>query len=153
MKDLKSNSKLTNLEAVDVFATFFHSTNSVDNGKLPELQQAGAFNLIDDDIIFNVDKIILLLNKLPNKFSAGPDAIPTILLKKLSNSLCLSLSLIFQKSFNNSDMPDDWKQANVVPVFKGKGNKYDINNYRPISLTSTIGKVMETIIHNHLTEH
>ena len=50
-------------------------------------------------------------------------------------------------------MPDDWKQANVVPEFKGKGNKYDINNYRSISLTSTIGKVMETIIHNHITEH
>ena len=31
--------------------------------------------------------------------------------------------LIFQKSFNNSDLPDDWKRANVVPVFKGKCNK------------------------------
>ena len=71
LKDLKSNSKLTNLEAAEVFATFFHSTYSIDNGKLPELQQAGAFNLIDDDIIFNIDKIKLLLNKLPNKFSAG----------------------------------------------------------------------------------
>ena len=50
-------------------------------------------------------------------------------------------------------MPDYWKQANIEPVFKGKGNKYDINNYRPISLTSTIGKVMETIIHNQITEH
>ena len=99
MKDLKSNSKLTNLEAAEVFATFFHSTYSIDNGKLPELQQAGAFNLIDDDIIFNVDKIKLLLNKLPNKFSVGPDGIPTILLKKLSNSLCLPLFFNISKIF------------------------------------------------------
>ena len=113
MKDLKSNHKLTNLEAAEVFATFFHPTYSIDNGKLPELQQAGAFNLIDDDIIFKVNKIKLLLYKLPNKFSAVPDGIPNILLKKLSYSLCLPLSLIFQKSFNNPDMPDDWKQANV----------------------------------------
>ena len=102
---------------------------------MPELQQAGAYNLIPDDIIFDVDKIKLLLNKLPNKYSAGPDGIPTILLKKNSNLLCLPLSLIFQKSFDNSDLLDDWKRANVVPVFKGKGNKYNVNNYRSISLT------------------
>ena len=85
-------------------------------------------NLIADDIIFDVNKIKLLFNKLPNKYSAGPDEIPTILSKKLSNSLCLLLSLIFQKSFNNSALPDDWKRANVVPVFKGKDNKYVVNN-------------------------
>ena len=71
----------------------------------------------------------------------------------IAYSLCLLLSLIFQKSFNNSDLPDVWKRASVVPVFKGKGNKYDVNNYRPISLTSTIGKEMETMVHNHKTVH
>ena len=45
------------------------------------------------------------------------------------------------------------ERANVVPVFKGKGNKYNVNNYRRINLTRTIGKVMETMIHNHITEH
>ena len=152
MKDLKSNYKLSNSQAAEIFTDFFHSTYSVDNGQLPALQHADALNLIAD-IIFDVDKIKLLPNKLPSKYSAGPDGIPTILLKKLSSSLCLPLSLLFQKSFNNSDLPDDWKQANVVPVFKGKSNKYDVNNYRPISLTSTIGKVMETKIHNHITVH
>ena len=83
----------------------------------PELQQAGALNLIADDFIFEVDKIKLLLKKLPDKYSAGPDEIPNILLKKLSNLLCLSLSLIFQKFFNNSELPEDWKRVNVVPVF------------------------------------
>ena len=152
MKNLKSNSKFTNSKAPEIFANFFHSTYSVDNGKLPQLQQDGAFNLIADDIIFDVDKIKLLLNKLPNKYSAGPDGILNILLKKLSNSLCLPLSIIFQKSFNNSDLPDNWKQVDVIPVFKGKDNKYDVNNYKSINLTNTIGKVLETMIHNHITK-
>ena len=65
--------------------------------------------------------------------------------------MCLPLSLTFRKSFNNSDPPNDRKQANVVPVYKG--NKYYVNNYRPISLTSPIGKVVETMIHNQITEH
>ena len=71
----------------------------------------------------------------------------------ITYSLCLLLSLNFQKSFNNSDLPDVWKRASVEPVFKGKGNKYDVNNYRPISLTSTIGKEMETMVHIHKTVH
>ncbi|XP_059571254.1 uncharacterized protein LOC132244194 isoform X1 [Alligator mississippiensis] len=42
-------------------------------------------------------------------------------------------------------MPEDWKKANVVPIFK-KGRKVDLANYRPISLTSILGKVLEKII-------
>ena len=82
MQDLKFNSKLSNSEAVEIFANSFHSAYSVNNEKLPESQQASAFNSIADDILFDVDKIKLLLNKLPNKYLAGPDGIPTILLKK-----------------------------------------------------------------------
>ena len=46
-------------------------------------------------------------------------------------------------------VPPDWKLANVVPVHK-KGDKYDVNNYRPISLTSLVVKVMEICIRNEL---
>ena len=81
---------------------------------MPKLQQADAFNLKDDDIIFDVDKIELLLNKLPNKYSAGPDGIPITLLKKIFELILFTT--LFQKSFNNSDLPDDWKGANVVPA-------------------------------------
>ena len=43
--------------------------------------------------------------------------------------------------------------ADIVPTFKGKGSKYDVNNYRPISLTSTICKLMESVIHNNISDH
>ena len=52
---------------------------------------------------------------------------------------------IFIKSFNTGNIPKDWKRANVVPIFKS-GNKQDVRNYRPISLTSVIGKIFETIV-------
>ena len=46
-------------------------------------------------------------------------------------------------------LPPDWKLANVVPVHK-KGDKCDVNNYRPISLTSLVVKVMEICIRDEL---
>ena len=42
--------------------------------------------------------------------------------------------------------------ADIVPIFKGKGNKYDVNNYKPISLTSTVCKLIESVIHNNISD-
>ena len=57
-----------------------------------------------------------------------------------------------QSSFESSELPLIWKKANVVPIFK-KGNHSDPNNYRPISLTSTSCKLLETIIRDSIIEH
>ena len=61
---------------------------------------------------------------------------------------------MFQSSLNQGIIPTDWKQATVlVPNFKGKGDENDVSNYRPVSLTSTTCKVMESIIHKHITDY
>ena len=49
-------------------------------------------------------------------------------------------------------LPEDWKRANVIPIFK-KGKTSDPGNYRPISLTSTVCKVLESIIRESIIEH
>ena len=62
------------------------------------------------------------------------------------------LFLIFKSSLHAGVLPDTWKIANVSPIFK-KGNKHVTENYRPISLTSIVCRVMERIIKNAIVKH
>ena len=70
-------------------------------------------------------------------------------MKNCSNSLAEPLSIIFKLVYNTGILPSQWRLANVVPVFK-KGEKNDVQNYRPISLTCLITKVMERIVYDEL---
>ena len=62
------------------------------------------------------------------------------------------LAIIFQQSIDQSRVPQQWRTANMIPIFK-KGSKRDAANYRPISLTSHIGKLLERIIRDHILRH
>ena len=87
----------------------------------------------------------------PHKAS-GPDNIPTRFLKEAANELAPALGLIFSASLIQGYVPDDWKTADVTPIFK-KGDRSTPSNYRPISLTAVCCKVMEHILHSQVMQH
>ncbi|CAL4098733.1 unnamed protein product, partial [Meganyctiphanes norvegica] len=60
--------------------------------------------------------------------------------------------MIFRKSLQTGDVPMSWREANVTPLFK-KGSKTNPLNYRPVSLTSVVGKVFETLVRDALVKH
>ena len=91
------------------------------------------------DILKNID-----VNKAP-----GPNCIAGVILKKCASNIAYPLSVLYNISFSMGQIPSDWKLANVVPVYK-KGNKSNIENYRPISLTSLVMKVMEKHIRDEI---
>ena len=95
------------------------------------------------------ERIKELLNNVNTNKAGGPDEIPGIVLKHCSGVLAEPLSIIFKIIYNTGIVPSEWKLSNVVPIFK-KGDKKNIKNYRPISLTLIIAKVMERIIHEEL---
>src|SRR6188768_761334 len=84
--------------------------------------------------------------------SSGPDNIHPKLLFELRNELVTVLVKLFNLSLEYSTVPQEWKDACVVPLFK-KGKKDRCENYRPISLTCIICKILESIIKDKLVEH
>ena len=93
-----------------------------------------------------------MLEKIQPHKASGPDEIPNIVLKMCSKSLAPGISALFQKSLDTGELPKDWTDANITPVFK-KGDKHAAENYRPVSLTSVLSKVLEQLVCHHLHAH
>ena len=132
--------------------------------KVQDLQDEGhlsSYNIPSDlqnkvndmpGLNISVNGIIKLLQGLNPSKAPGPDRINPQLLQKLSLEIALILQAIFSRSLVESSLPSDWLKANVSPIFK-KGDKSCPANYRPISLTCIICKLMEHIITSNLVKH
>ena len=93
-----------------------------------------------------------VIDGLKEDLAAGPDEIPPKIIKELKEQLITPITIIFVKLLDEKRIPDNWRLANVTPIFK-KGKKSDPGNYRPVSLTNVVGKMMEKIIKKHIVGH
>lgn len=90
------------------------------------------------------EMVYSILSSLNVSKSAGPDLIPNRILKECAGSLAAPLCRLFNKSLSLGRLPSEWKSANVTPLFKGGGKDSSLfDSYRPVSITSAIGKVLE----------
>ncbi|CAM5078395.1 unnamed protein product [Eretmochelys imbricata] len=82
----------------------------------------------------------------------GLDELHPRVLKELAAVIAEPLAIIFENSWRTGEVPDDWKKANVVPIFK-KWKEEDPENYRPVSLTSVSGKIIEQVLKESILKH
>ncbi|PKU40539.1 rna-directed dna polymerase from mobile element hypothetical protein [Limosa lapponica baueri] len=92
------------------------------------------------------------LAKLDIHKSMGPDGMYPRVLRELADVIAEPLSIIYERSWRTEEVPEDWRKENITPVYK-KGKKEDPGNYRPISLTSAPGKIMERLVLDVISKH
>ena len=90
--------------------------------------------------------------KLNASKSCGPDEIHPQILIELVDLISKRLALLLNKTMDEGCMPQDWKMVYVSPIFK-KGARNKAENYRPISLTSIVGKLMEYFVKDSIMTH
>jgi hypothetical protein len=88
------------------------------------------------------EKVISLTKSLKGKPTSGDDDVPESLVKQCIHLIKGPLTLIYNLSLNSGIFPDLWKTAKVKPLHK-KGDKYNMHNYRPISIIPVFAKILE----------
>jgi len=73
-------------------------------------------------------------------------------LKLCASELAPAIVRVFQTSLDSGTVPSDWKKALITPLFK-KGERNVASNYRPVSLTSVVSKILEHIVHSSIMRH
>jgi len=103
------------------------------------------------EIIITEEDVMKKINSMKFHKSSGPDNIHINVIKNCTG-FATPLKIIFNKSMRTGQIPRDWKDANICAIHK-KGAKSRKENYRPVSLTSQIVKIMEKIILDRLWDH
>ena len=129
---------------------FFASVFTKENiSNIPTTTTEDKCNSILYDIVVTPMAVKEKLQALNPSKAQGPDKIPPRVLKELSEELALPLCILFNKSLESGEVPEDWKTAVVTAIFK-KGTRSDPGNYRPVSLTCVVCKVLESIVRDVL---
>ena len=145
--DDKVTADLLNKQFVSVFTKEDLST-------IPEPENVFTSSSNQEKIKIHISEELVYkkLDELNVNKCVGVDDIHPKLLYELRYELQKPLCKLFKLSIETALIPQDWRDANVTPLFK-KGSRNMAENYRPISLTSIIGKILESIIKDIIVEH
>ena len=92
-----------------------------------------------------------IISGLKSNKANGPYSIPTKIIKLLKNILSKPLEILYNSSFARGVVPDKFKIARVIPIYK-KASHNDLSNYRPISLLSIFNILLEKLMAKRLTD-
>ena len=102
--------------------------------------------------LVSVEETTDIISQLENKNSSGIDDLSNSILKNISENIILSLVCLINQSFCQGCLPAIFKIAKVIPLFK-KGCSEDVDNYRQISLLSSLSIVVEKAFYIHLLDY
>ena len=117
---------------------------------VPETKFKGSEGGRLGQLVVTPDVVASKINNMKGK-SPGVDGISPKILKETVEQISTPLAHVFNMSLQEGIVPLEWKEANIIPLFK-KGSRNKSVNYRPVSLTSVICKLLETIMRDHMMD-
>ena len=105
-----------------------------------------------EQIMITEERVRKALRSLRGDKSPGVDGIGPRLLVHIQDEVCLPISILFNKSMSEGKVPDDWRRANIVPIFKA-GSRNKPENFRPVSLASQVCKLFEGLMRDDIVDH
>ena len=141
----------TDQDVAEGFRKFFASVYRQDKGMpAPELYIKVTGSM--PDVVVTPEEVLETINQLDPTKAAGHDDLHPALLKSVAVYIAAPLSELYNQSLTLGQLPLDWKSARVTPIHKS-GDKMSPTNYRPISLTSVLCKVLERILRKRICEY
>ncbi|KAG8278220.1 hypothetical protein J6590_108668 [Homalodisca vitripennis] len=155
ISDPLSISNCFNNYFIDVIGDLIQNT-----AKEPQSASHSGANVLDQNLIQNpfrcnpVDEKELdrIISSLKNKSSSGHDEVPLKLIKYVGKSLLKPLVHLINSSLITGNFPEVLKVSRVIPIFK-KGEKFKMNNYRPVSVLPSLSKIYERVMYSRLVDH
>ena len=118
---------------------------------VPETKFNGSEGERLGQLVVTPEVVASKINNMKENKSPGVDGISPKILKETVEQISTPLAHVFNMSLQEEIVPLEWKEANIIPLFK-KGSRNKSVNYRPVSLTSVICKLLEAIIRDHMMD-
>ena len=138
----KEKAEILQRQFLSVFSPVDDSTT-----KLP-----ARINVDIENIIISEEAVRDMLKNINVNKSLGPDDIHPRILHELANILSAPITILYNRSIQGEELPDDWKLQYVSPIYK-KGQRSLAENYRPISLTCVLCKILESMVRSKVLSH
>ena len=140
----------SDIEKANLLNSCFQNFFTKDNFKLPSIPERDTNGMAPFSI--TTKDVKLAVNRAKDKLSRTPEGVPTFFLKRIIDSVLSPLTHLFNTFLHYGFVPSQWKLALIVPIFK-KGNRSDPQNYRPVSLTSSLCRIYEAIIFDKILNY
>ena len=133
------------------FSELLNRTSAVDPQALDSVPQRPQIAALD--VHPTLQEVKKAVSELQTGKSPGPDGIPPEIYKAGGQALCEQLTRLFVLFWEKGEVPQDFRDANIVHLYKNKGDKSACDNHRGISLLSIAGKLLARVLLNRLTQH
>ena len=155
LRDVSFTTTKSERTSMDINILDDYLAKTVQNSNATELYIADSCDGPDSFTLTELlaEDVLYILSNLPTRTATGPDGRSATLLRQLAPALASNLTKIMNHSLTEGKVPDQWKKANVVAVWKNKGAKNAPENYRPISILPVLARLFEKIVAKQLSRY